>query len=378
MRVLFDYQAFYMQKFGGISNGIVQILSSFPKEVDYEIAIAESDNVHLKRSGLAYFKPVEKPVESFLTNKMFKGKGRLYDMYSKLFPNQTSLGRNRQVVIDKLKEGKFDIFHPTFFNNYFLPYLGNKPFVLTIFDMTPERVGYKDPQVELKRKLAKRANHIATISETSKNDIIDILKVPESKITVIYRGEPQYESSQGKPIIDKKYILFVGKRESYKFFRPMMDALMPVLSNHEEICVVCAGPSFTDDEFFYFKNSKLEDRVINIHPTDSEMMNLYANAICFIYPSIYEGFGIPILEAYKANCPVLLNNKSCFPEIAQDAAIYFNLDQANSDLAITVEQLLQMTENEKNTLLCKQQERLSFFSWRKAALQYQKLYESLL
>ena len=111
--------------------------------------------------------------------------------------------------------------------------------------------------------------------------------------------------------------------------------------------------------------------------SDNEMYSLYHNAICFVYPSEYEGFGIPILEAYQAECPVLLNNASCFPEIAGDAAIYFNLDKDGSDLANKVELLLSLSLEERQSLIDKQKDRLKRYSWENSAKQMAAIYQSI-
>ena len=111
---------------------------------------------------------------------------------------------------------------------------------------------------------------------------------------------------------------------------------------------------------------------------DNDLFSLYHHAKCFVYPSEYEGFGIPILEAYQADCPVLLNNASCFPEIAGDAAIYFNMDSKNSNLTEQIECLLSMSTEERRTLLTKQRERLKRFSWEKSANQLADVYQSVI
>ena len=111
---------------------------------------------------------------------------------------------------------------------------------------------------------------------------------------------------------------------------------------------------------------------------DNELFSLYHHAKCFVYPSEYEGFGIPLLEAYQADCPVLLNNASCFPEIAGDAAIYFNMDSKNSNLAEQIECMLSMSTEERRTLLTKQRERLKRFSWEKSAKQLADVYQSVI
>ena len=122
----------------------------------------------------------------------------------------------------------------------------------------------------------------------------------------------------------------------------------------------------------------LNGRVIQLRPSDIEMSNLYHYAKCFIFPSVYEGFGIPILEAYNAHCPVILNNKSCFPEIAKDAAIFFNLDENSSDLEEVMEQFLTMSQKDSNSLIEKQLQRLKYFSWEKSAQKLADVYLSLM
>ena len=99
--------------------------------------------------------------------------------------------------------------------------------------------------------------------------------------------------------------------------------------------------------------------------------------MCFVYTSEYEGFGIPILEAYQADCPVLLNQTSCFPEIAGDAAVYFHLTEEDSNLVEMLDKVYSMSSDEKFALLEKQKERLAHYSWEKSAKQLAAIYQSL-
>jgi len=158
----------------------------------------------------------------------------------------------------------------------------------------------------------------------------------------------------------------------------MIRALLSVLQHYQDIRVLCTGPSFTKQERAFLEEVGLCDKVLHMHVNDQELQNLYSHALCFIYPSVYEGFGIPILEAYNANCPVLLNYASCFPEIAQDAAIYFHLDDNSSNLDVIMESFLQMSEYEREVLLNKQRQRLAYFSWQKSARELANIYASLL
>ena len=381
MKVLYDHQAFDMQHYGGVSNCFVQLISNFPQKVAYDISLLECDNYHLRDSGLINIPPKSFPPEKFLLNRHFLGQGILYGWYSKVFPSKTSDGRNRLYSIVKLKRGDFDVFHPTFFDPYFLPYLNGKPFVLTVHDMIPELFpsSSNDSQVKVKPLLCQKAAHIVAVSERTKQDLVRLLHVPEEKISVIYHGAPNYDDRASlMPILDGQYILYVGqRRDSYKNFLPMLKSLVPVLQHHQAIKVVCTGPDFTKAERLFMKDAGICNKVIHRYVNDQELQNLYAHALCFIYPSVYEGFGIPILEAYRANCPVLLNEVSCFPEIAQEAAVYFHLNGQSSDLDQVMENFLRMTDRERNLLLERQRERLSCFSWQKSAQKLTDLYKAL-
>ena len=128
-----------------------------------------------------------------------------------------------------------------------------------------------------------------------------------------------------------------------------------------------------------FANYNLNNRFIHYWAsTDKELYSLYHHAFCFVYPSEYEGFGIPILEAYRAGCPVLLNNASCFPEIAGDAAIYFDMNNVESNLSERLSYFYSMNDEEKSSLICKQNHRLNKYSWEESAKKLNKIYHSLL
>ena len=382
MKVLYDYQIYYLQNYGGVSNAFTQLIKNLPEEIDYELALCDSDNIHLRESRLKDVSPLGLVEDNFISKTNFKGRGFLFRNYTNLFPDRTSLGRNRQCSIDALKRGDFDVFHPTFYEDYFLSYLNGKPYVLTVHDMISELYGENfkgDIQKRNKYRLCKNAAHIIAVSDNTKNDLIRLFNVPEEKVTVIYHGAPEKKDySVLPPIIKDRYFLYVGQRALYKLFNEMLINLIPVMEKHSDVKLVCTGPDFSQEELKMIHTLKVDDKVIHLHPNDKDMFNLYSNALCFIYPSVYEGFGIPILEAYQAGCPVLLNNKSCFPEIAQDAAIYFNLDWQQSNLVEVTEKFLSMSESDREQLIARQNERMRIYSWRESAKKMVDVYSSLL
>lgn len=279
-----------------------------------------------------------------------------------------------------LKKGDFDIFHPTFFDDYFLPFLGKKPFVITVHDMIPEIFSIDKHQVEQKLAIIPKATHIVAVSERTKQDLVRIMHVPEEKVSVIYHGsdEEPYMPSTTAPIAEE-YILFVGTRYEYKNFKAFCKSCVVILKRHPQLKIVCTGVPFSPEEFQFFESLGIKDRMVHkFVQTSQELLDLYHYAFTFVYPSKYEGFGIPILEAYKADCPVMLNRASCFPEIAGDAAVFFDLNSEKSDFEEQFETLYRLTGDERGELIQRQRERMKLYSWSKSASQLADVYKDVL
>lgn len=380
VRVLYDYQAFAMQTHGGVSRCFWELYKHLPQQVQAQITVKESDNVYIKE--MQEVQPANDRYNKFLCKRNFKGKGHLHLWYDKLTHGGYYPNYNKNYSIELLKRGEFDVFHPTFFSDYFLPYLNGKPFVLTIHDMIPELYpqyyAKDDKQIVMKRKLASLANAIIAVSENTKKDIIRILDVPEEKIYVIYHGCSFPHQSQVNLSFPDSYVLYVGDRLNYKNFDLLVKHIAPFLKSHPKLFVVCTGKPFGKDELALMEKYGVKDRFVYIWAsTDEELFSLYHHALCFVFPSEYEGFGIPILEAFQADCPVLLNNTSCFPEIAGDAAMYFEIEPMSSTLVDKLECIYSMSMEERESLLDNQRKRLQLYSWEKSALQLAELYAGI-
>ena len=382
MKVLFDSQAFDMQTHGGVSNCFTELYKHLPKDIEACLGIKETENVYLREIGIArkyddYNKFLIKgkfPLKRIFykaTRNIQAGHFKSWDRWPKV---------NRFETERLLKKKDFDVFHPTFFNDYFLPLLGEKPFVLTVHDMIPELFpkyySLQDPQILMKKKLIPLATHIVAVSEQTKKDIINIFQIPEEKITVVYHGAdtiPYYPSVGTN--FDFEYLLYIGERHMYKNFISFCRDCMPILRRHRDLKIVCTGKPFTSEELFFFEAFGMKERFIHLFvETHQELLDLYHNAVAFAYPSSYEGFGIPILEAYTADCPIMLNRASCFPEIAGDAAIYFEMGKEFSNFEEKFEQVYHMNGLEREQLLIKQRERLKLYSWDKSALALAQVY----
>jgi glycosyltransferase involved in cell wall biosynthesis len=345
MKILFDHQAFSNQKYGGISRYFANLNSGLNAEPGIESTLG------LLFTRNAYIHPNDLPLNGFYNNWVDKKSRR--EKYNKWYCRHL------------LKQGDFDVFHPTYYNPYFLKYL-NKPFVLTVHDLIHELFPHYfetiDPHTIIyKEQTITRADHIIAISESTKKDIQKFYNVPDDKITVIHHGY-QMGAATGQVAAAKaedKYLLFVGDRFGYKNFELFVKAVAPLLLKKGLKLICTGGGSFNDAERKLIAQLNLTNNIQQVSVTDSELANLYTNAEAFVYPSLYEGFGLPVLEAFYNNCPVIMSNTSSLPEVGGDAAQYFDpLDERS--VAAAIEAVINNNPRQ-NELRVKGAERLKLF-----------------
>ncbi len=279
MRVLYDHQTFELQDFGGISRYFVELLRN---KAGFRIDLA------LKRSSNAYLHPDdpwchgvaarEDAFERALAGFEFRGKGRIQQVLRQLRLVADPSRMNLRNSLENIGRGSFDVFHPTYYDPYFLESVGRKPFVVTVFDMThevfPEYFLKGDRTSVHKRLLCERAARIITISNKTKADLIRFFGVRESKIDVIHLASSLSFVSDRTGVIDlfpRKYILFTGNRLFYKNFKFFLQSITDVLKENRELVVICTGPTFSTDELDYFDALGVRDRLIHV-PADDEQL----------------------------------------------------------------------------------------------------------
>jgi glycosyltransferase involved in cell wall biosynthesis len=387
MKILYDYQIFEIQSFGGISRYFHELISGFRREklFDVELAIKYSNNYYLKQDN--YFRDkISKlqPYQNFLYKYDFKGKGRINNILQNLKLINSDYQVNKGLAVKKIKNGNFDLFHPTYFNDYFLKYLNDKPFVITIPDMIyeifPENFSDYHYVSSMKYLLASKASKIIAISNTTKSDIMKYFGIAEGKIEVIYIScslENIDESiNDDIELIQKKYILYVGNRATYKNFNFFIESISKILNQNHDLYVICTGGNpFTYSEIALFDKLKIKNQVVYYKFDDNYLLSLYKNAKAFVFPSLYEGFGIPILESFYCGCPVISSNSSSLPEIAGDAAMYFDPKDKNSILESVTKVLFDTVS--RNRLRQKGYKRLKDFSKENMIMSTKKVYESI-
>lgn len=339
MKIVLDPQIFNSQEYGGISRYYTEIFSILSKKTNIHISVPIyiTKNVYFNQSSLISVKQ--------------KMNARIIKLLSFLGISTRTRVRKASFaeLIKAVSPEKFDLFIPTYYDPYFLEYINSKPFVLTVYDMIHElfpQYFLDDVQniSENKYLLMEKATKIIAVSENTKRDIIRLCpKIDSSKIEVIYHGCSINVNSNIKVDLPSKYILFVGVRENYKNFFFLANSIKEILHADSDLYLVCAGGGcFSEEENKFIEDLGLSRRIVQRNFEEEELCSYYKNAICFVFPSMYEGFGIPVLESMASGCPIVLTNSSSFPEVAGEAGIYFE-NNNQEDLRLKIVKV--MTDN---------------------------------
>ena len=241
------------------------------------------------------------------------------------------------------------------------------------------------------RQTIREADHIIAVSECTKRDIIELGGVDESRISVIYQsfaprfsapnhGDCPRDSSEAKimgtvPVIPR-YILSVGSIEARKNILLAVKAL-PYLPEDISLVIVGRHTKYTDQVTDYAKANRLDHRVRILHGvTDEALPALYAGAEAFVYPSRYEGFGIPIIEAISMGLPVVACTGSCLEEAGGPDSLYVSPDDAEG-MANAIRQSLRGAEG-RDQRITHSREYIRRFEGRDVASQVIDLYQSLI
>ncbi|WP_341842317.1 glycosyltransferase family 1 protein [Chitinophaga caseinilytica] len=310
MKVYFDHQVFSWQRYGGISRYFANIYNSLHDRgyTDCKITLLYSRNHYIQDQKF--------PLSPMLGERLLR-KQRKLEKWNRKY-SKYLIGKN-----------DFDILHPTYYDPYFLTRL-KKPFVITVHDMIhelfPEFFSPHDHNIPFKRATITKADHIIAISESTKNDLQRVFNIPDHKISVVYHGyqEAHVPADPAFKPPFPEYLLFVGDRAGYKNFARFVQAVQPLLDRYDINLICAGGGDFGVAEKELLIRAGIEHRAKQISATEAQLNALYQGALAFVYPSLYEGFGLPILEAFRNNCPIVSSNTSCFHEVGGDAVAYFD------------------------------------------------------
>ena len=365
LSIAFDHQIFDLQRYGGVSRYFVEIAKELALVPSCRVAIYAP--LHINE----YLRAVRPPVQSTA-------------LYVGGIPKSRRLahGLNSMLMTPMLAYRKPDIVHRTYYAAG-QPVVKGARSVITVYDLIHERMGSgmaHDTPARHKRAAIAAADHAICISESTRSDLIELFDVSPEKTSVVHLGF-SLMTSQGGAVVSlpaRDFSLYVGLRGNYKNFQGLLDAYAASTRLRDRFDIVCFGgaPFSADEQRAIAATGARAGAVMQLGGADSVLQQCYQRAAMFVYPSLYEGFGIPPLEAMSFGCPVLCCPVASMPEVVGDAAAFF--EPGNVDALVAAIERVSSDSTYRTELVSRGTERLAHFSWQQCAEETLQVYRSLL
>ncbi len=309
---------------------------------------------------------------------------RKENVHSVKINSSSSYCVSRYLIIKELMKEKVDVYwSPT----QALPLIKPKrtKYFMTMYDVANlKNVGfarYNSLRQKLFRYVTKRslekADCVFSISEATKRDIIQVFNMTdENKIKTIYLGgndsRKQFESNDvlDRFKISNPYFLYVGTLQPRKNIKTIVDGYIKYREKgHKGLLVLAGGVGWgVDDVLQRIKESCYQNDIFIMgYISETDKQTLYRNATGVVFPSLYEGFGIPILEAFEYGLPVITAKNTSLPEVGGEAALYLEDELSAGELAQLLEKVMELSEEERQEISQKDKEQLLKFDWDKCA-----------
>jgi glycosyltransferase involved in cell wall biosynthesis len=362
--IAYDHQFFSMFGYSGITRYHYEVIARLLDVPSVEISLFMG--WHKTRFDYARFKKRYAHFFGFLRPGIPRTTRFFNALNEALFPLFLARSRSR-------------LYHQTYYRYYVPSFRGKR--ILTVHDMTyelfPGRFSPLDPAIRDKRISIDRADAIIAVSASAKNDLVRLCGIPPQRVTVIYHGNSLIVTPQEKPPVNGPYVLYVGQRVPHKNFPVLLNAYCRSVRVNRECGLVCfGGDPFTEEEKQVLARHGLLGRACHAGGSDERLAACYSGASLLVYPSLYEGFGLPLLEAMHYGCPVVASNAGSLPEIGGPAGMYFDPNSPD-ELATLMERVLSDTTMRKQMIdrgFIREKE----FSWDACASKTLALYKSLL
>ncbi|MBW4694496.1 MAG: glycosyltransferase family 4 protein [Lyngbya sp. HA4199-MV5] len=364
--IVYDCQIFLSQRYGGISRYFYELASHFAQSDQFSTTVLAPLYVNQYLKKLAPQHLVGYPIPEIARTVRLRA----------------TINRGISSVI--LKKLCPDLVHETY---YSLARISSKKAktVITIHDLIHEKFGHAFPPSDLtalyKKRAIQQADAIICVSENTRQDLLERFDINPQTVFVTHLGcsiqpMPQKPLIRGESL--RPYILYVGHRGEYKNFSRLLEAYAHSKHLKRDFSLVCFGglPFSQAEREQFSKHKLLPEQVQYIRGDDVMLSALYTHASAFIYPSLYEGFGIAPLEAMSCNCPVVCSDRSSIPEVVGDAAAFFDPDSPES-ITDAIEGVLYAPERTQ-ALIQLGKQRVKRFSWESCARQTADIYTSLL
>jgi glycosyltransferase involved in cell wall biosynthesis len=323
MRIFFDDEIFHWEKRGGVTRYICEVATILSRDYATPVTVfgGWSPSLtlrELKRSS--QLAVIHRPRDTRL---------RINSWAKRI----SGVWRRRE--FRKLRSGGEDeiVYHPSLYSYDEAIAREASALVLTIHDMQLEvfnaQTTHSRKHLPLKHRAIRAADWIFCISKHTEADLHRFVPESRGKTQVVYNDSTLQpiatgETLPGDPCEGRPYFMVVGTRKGYKNGRAVMEAFAAVSGRHAELRLLLCGarPPGSDGELDFPGGEALRNRIVWTTPNDRELAASYARALGLIYPSSYEGFGLPVVEAMRCGCPVVTTTFSSLPEVGGDAAVY--------------------------------------------------------
>ena len=365
MRCYFDQQIFMMQPNGGISRYFFELLRRLGAIEDtYPTLFAGLYLSELPLNSLQHCRVIGLP-------RRFR-MGPAWPLAVR-----TCAAANR-ALLNSLSP---DIYHPTYYR--FAEQPSGTRLVVTVYDMIHEKfpeIFPLDDTAAIKRKACAAADAIICISHSTRKDLLGYYPEYEAKTSVVHLSAATSFGMNNdvptEPTKERPYALFVGVRRGYKGFDVTLEAWERLLKMIPDLRLICVGGgAFNSQETAEIHRRHLDKNIVQTSASDTELAKLYGNAALFIYPSRYEGFGLPVLEAMACGCPVICCRSSSLPEVGGKAASYFEPSEA-AELASKVEAIM-VSPSRRKEMVQSGYEQHKRFSWERCARETAEAYRNI-
>lgn len=364
LKVIYDPQIFSLQEYGGISRYFAELASHLYTLAETEIEVCSPWHSSRHLSG----------IPQSILNAKAGIPGRRYLRYTRHLFTAANMALFRK----RLTAKSFDIAHHT----YYWPLPDRLPVharVTTIHDMIDDTIAPNSRKSSLKRISVQQADHVICVSEHTRRTLLDCYGIAPEKTSVVHLGRPEINSLHHSPpgVYPSPYILYVGARSGYKNFFRLIHAFVSSTRIRQDFQLVCfGGKPFSSDEMNALAVRGLTAKQVRHCSGDDGMLHaLYRDASLFVYPSLYEGFGLPPLEAMSMGTPIACSDTSSIPEVVGGAGEYFDPTRADS-IAQAMESVLYSTTR-RQELISMGHERSALFSWNRCARETLAIYRTL-
>ena len=375
MRIALDSQAFCLQTVGGISR--------YFSRLAHHLCLSKQD---LGNQEVGIFAPLYR-------NRYLKDlpQSIIHGYYVRRYPPKMAgaFVRLNQIVASRMiARWQPDIIHETYFAKPQQKQF-NVPRVLTVFDMISELPGLAHDSLggvnvrhSTKYAAVHQADHVICISAQTRNDLVRLFDIAAEKTSVVYLGCEGFSSNTS--LTEKKavtvlrpYLLYVGLREGYKNFSGFIEGVASSKRLMEEFDIIAFGglPFDLAEQSMHKQLGFKANQIRHVSGSDADLISAYRNASAFVYPSKYEGFGLPPLEAMTQHCPVIASRVSSIPEVIGDAGEYFDPNHSE-DIAQTIERVV-FSDTRAKELIELGVKRVQLFTWDRCAKETLAIYQSL-